>query len=1230
MEEAKSTFAPVAEHSREATKSQSTNTDGIVLPNHMKRLSLSTAAATPLPPSSPAGPPRAKQENLHNATPAALDHGARPPIRRAPSSSSLGSNDRSQTPALHKRASLNSLHVAGGATPPRSPAPRRTSSYYSSSPNMGARLNLQPPVEEPSRPPVTPVSVAHDYFAKELVLHQNDGENSENAETVVILQDDCYGHRYSRPRTSRANLGTIVERPERIHASVIGLATAYVRLGGRHAGGHTAPHPKKHPSASSPTPFKIHKTTRRMSLKSPAATAIHGAKWMNELSAMCDSAESKLALSGKELTRPVPAEQTNGNSYAERSKLHEGDLYLCAGSLDALEGALGGVCDGVDAVFNAGVAKRAFVCIRPPGHHCSADMPSGFCWLNNVHVGIGHAMLTHGLTHAAIIDFDLHHGDGSQSITWAHNTRIAGLPRNTPISKKTAIGYFSLHDINSYPCEMGDDEKVRNASLCIENAHGQTVWNVHLQPWKTDADFWALYEERYLVVLEKARAFLRLHSDRLRQAPTHPKPRAAIFLSAGFDASEWESPGMQRHQVNVPTEFYARFTRDVVTLSEEEGLGVEGRVISVLEGGYSDRALMSGVLSHLSGLSTSVSSSRPSSLSNGLGQEMGHELDKLATIGKFPRSSVDSRKGNIEAFDPAWWSLPHLEEIESLLSPRMPAAAPKRQRNETRPTYTSATQSYTAKIVSPPQGRRSIPGHGPSFAQASSSPSRAPTPPPPAVDWALAAHELSKLLVPSDRETRSCRAEDLNAEASRARRDRYSSIELPVDIPPTDAKQMQLREKRNKPTRYVTEETEEKPVTRANRRKTIADVTLLAQDDELLAAVSRNTEVEQNRRPSRRRSSAASSISSLHADQTLEYSLSSVVEDQSQQEPLVVKKSRVPANPGADLAKPKAIKKQPAVPRIPLNQTSTLRSLAAATSSHETGKAPLSVNDDLKNKDVDHLASGIKRMSIKLNVPPKQEQNAREAKAVSAPRGRPARTAAAKAAKPKSPIKSKASARVDLPPVEYPMNGGASLEPPILSAAVTDDLPVQALFLSEQAQQIPSQEGPKPMPPPSLAPIVPALPAYNFETGPTEFPQPGTETNKNADLGLKEMSLEPLTSSPPAPPVPSTPITAKRTRQDLPVFTSTSPISFGRPNEFSNNSDQTMVPSTKSKVEDADSLAPPPFTIQPTIENSMRLNERVALGPPLISQPPAGSGINKDKPVLSIWDIPDTPQGRKP
>lgn len=120
---------------------------------------------------------------------------------------------------------------------------------------------------------------------------------------------------------------------------------------------------------------------------------------------MCDLAESKLAMGGKELQRP---DMNRGPDRGPPQKLHEGDLYLCSESLEAIEGALGTVCEVVDAIFTS-AHRRAFVGVRPPGHHCSVSYPSGFCWVNNVHVRIMHAVLTHGLTHAVIIDFNLHH-----------------------------------------------------------------------------------------------------------------------------------------------------------------------------------------------------------------------------------------------------------------------------------------------------------------------------------------------------------------------------------------------------------------------------------------------------------------------------------------------------------------------------------------------------------------------------------------------------------------------------------------------------------------------------------------------------------------------------------------------------------------------------------------------------------------------------------------------------
>lgn len=1101
---------------------------------------------------------------------------------------------------------------------------------------MGARSPLPPPTEEPSRPPPTSASVAREFFAKELESHDAGGNAAQEPQAVAILQDDCYGHRFSRPRTSRANLSTIVERPERIHASVLGLATAYVRLGGRHAEGHAAPHPSKLPSNFSPPPFRIQKTARRLPLRSLAVTAIHGAQWMSELGQMCDAAESKLALSGKELSRPSATGQHNGSTHTEQPKLHEGDLYLCSESLHALEGALGGVCEGIDSVFREQGPKRAFVCIRPPGHHCSADMPSGFCWLNNVHVGIGHAVLTHGLTHAAIIDFDLHHGDGSQSIAWAHNSRVASMPKNVPVSKKTAIGYFSLHDINSYPCEMGDDDKVRNASLCIENAHGQNIWNVHLQSWKTEAEFWQLYEDKYSVILTKARDFLRIHAEKLRQAPTHPEPKAAIFLSAGFDASEWESPGMQRHQVNVPTSFYARFTRDVIALAEEEGLGVGGRIISVLEGGYSDRALMSGVLSHISGLAVSTGSPRQPVVGNRLSQEMSRRLGRLDINGDSLNGLANgTTKGGIEPFDSDWWSLSQLEEIEALVNPPAPVAAPKKQRTEVKTTYTSATQSYSAKIVSPPQGRRSFPGA--SLHQVPNS--RPPSPPPPVVNWATAAHELSKLLVPSDRETRSCKPEDLNAEASRARRDRYSTIGLPTSIqaPVVDAKRMQLRDRKGKTAHHGSDEEEEKLLSRANRRKTIADVSLLASDMEPESSLPNHH--AQPARHTRRRSSISSNASSMTAEKSSDFSRSSTID---KPEPFVVKRSRAPA-PRPEGAKPKPVKKQPPVPRFPSTSSTTtiLEDDSAPTlSTQENTMAGLAMNEELQSKDVNQLVSSMRTMSIKLHVPPRQEYEARESKPKVAPRGRPTKSAAPKKApKPSSPTKAKDKAVKDNPPRDLPterlivqqlphpaidsgfLQDATAIAPPPGSAhslqsaasAMSADVP-SSLAPAFDRPPIPASENAVEVPAPSL-PDVNNQEGVRMET-PRRVPQSAV---------VAQMQSPEVTN-------PDTPITVKRTRQELPVFTATSPISFATPNALPSSIDQ-AIPQASPSASGPNQDALPPSPEVPDLTPPAHPQRCMPREEQVVEQHSLKTTVKIEEerqPSGSIWDVPDTPQPQRP
>ncbi|KAE8373221.1 hypothetical protein BDV26DRAFT_285314 [Aspergillus bertholletiae] len=896
----------------DAFASPTTTNDPVNRSHGMNNVSM---LATPLPVSSPGQPSSSSLLSPANVPSRSKTPQVHTAPRRISSSSSLADDDRSSS--LKKRSSTTSLRsVRNGSrtsTSPHRSVSQRSSSSLSSSPtattltsnaNMLSKKSRPAKANEPPTP--TAASIATDHFQREVELHQSADLQSQ---TLVVIHDACYGHRFSRPRASRAALGSIVERPERIQASVLGVSAAYVRLAHRYDGGRFTPHPDVNLDELPVPPFQICRTTRSMALSSPAVTHVHGSRWMDDLKTMCDAAESRLALNGKELVRPPSVGKDSAKENAP--SLHEGDLYLCSESLNAFEGALGGVCEGVDAVFGPKSTKRAFVCIRPPGHHCSSDHPSGFCWINNVHVGISYAAMTHGLTHAAILDFDLHHGDGSQEIAWEQNRKAAAASRGAANYKKTAIGYFSLHDINSYPCETGELEKVRNASVCIDKAHGQSIWNVHLEQWKTEVEFWDLYASKYVVLIEKARAFLRSHTERLASTPNGPPPVAAIFISAGFDASEWEGAGMQRHNMNVPTEFYAKFTADVVRMAEEEGLGVDGRIVSVLEGGYSNRALTTGVLSHLSGLRDATSclvSGDVDGSADRLTAEMTSRLGLLDIAANAQRSSGPP------AYDSRWWSPALLEELEALAYPP-PALKP---REKSTPTYFAPTQSFTAKVVTTPRDRRST---------GSQISVETDTPP------------LPSILIPSHRQTTSCRPEDLNAEATRLRRERQTAAKH-SSAPPSGNEESRMKLRTRKPKAPLPEipnaETSRQQAVRNNRRTTIERASDLPD-------------------PSFDKKSAASTIISTPENKA------------------PIEKTVRSASRAATPKRPSSPKMAPPVPRVPSVYTNLSAGEAAAITPVESR----SLSEGLPTTpqdDVDSLTTGVRKLNIKLKVPERERQ----------------------------------------------------------------------------------------------------------------------------------------------------------------------------------------------------------------------------------------------------------------
>ncbi len=224
----------------------------------------------------------------------------------------------------------------------------------------------------------------------------------------------------------------------------------------------------------------------------------------------------------------------------------DGDTYLSAGSLDAAFRAVGGACAAVDAVV-AGTARNAFVAARPPGHHAETETAMGFCLFGTVAIAAKRALDHHGLSRLAIVDFDVHHGNGSQDLLW-HEPRAL---------------FCSSHQMPLYP-GSGSPREV--------GAHGQIV-NLPLRDGSGGGSMRAGYEA---VIFPRIAAF---------------RPEL-ILVSAGFDAHaddplaglEWQA------------EDFAWLTHRICDLADTF---CHGRVVSCLEGGYDLPALTASVAAHV-------------------------------------------------------------------------------------------------------------------------------------------------------------------------------------------------------------------------------------------------------------------------------------------------------------------------------------------------------------------------------------------------------------------------------------------------------------------------------------------------------------------------------------------------------------------------------------------------------------------------------------------------------
>lgn len=444
-------------------------------------------------------------------------------------------------------------------------------------------------------------------------------DRAQVSKTGIFLQEKCYLHRYIRNK----DLSGIVERPERLRAVALGLAAALARFE------EDDPTTRRGQDGRQETPpagtDEGEQLTRAMSQLDiePASEVTSGPCHVIVSEATC-SLQSHPGVSFIHANQE--AQLVDGQDYlsrlrtwAEQSEvkvsegaseipehLAQGDLYLCPESIDAMSGAVATVCQAVDEVVrtktNTNWSPRAFVAIRPPGHHCGEDTPSGFCFINNVAVGAAHAFLQHNINRIIIFDIDLHHGNGTQKIAWSLNSaaqRASLMPPESGVGLGPQIYYSSLHDILSYPCEDGNPDLVRDASISLGGAHGQYIENVHLEPYASEEDFHEdLYPQYYNRLFGQARRFVK--------AANAVSDNTLVFISCGFDACQHEYTYMSRHDRKVPVSFYERFAQDARLFAEEVA---GGKLVSVLEGGYSDKALMSGAMAHLAGLAAAHESS---------------------------------------------------------------------------------------------------------------------------------------------------------------------------------------------------------------------------------------------------------------------------------------------------------------------------------------------------------------------------------------------------------------------------------------------------------------------------------------------------------------------------------------------------------------------------------------------------------------------------------------------
>ncbi len=225
------------------------------------------------------------------------------------------------------------------------------------------------------------------------------------------------------------------------------------------------------------------------------------------------------------------------------------DTTMGPHSLDAALRAAGGACAAIDAICK-GEATNAFVLARPPGHHAPPDRAMGFCLFNSAAVAAMHARAAHGLTRVAVVDFDVHHGNGTEAAFWHDENAF----------------YASSHEWPQYPGTGRESDR----------GGFDNVVNTPLATGASGEDFRRAWGERILPALADF-------------APDF------LVISAGFDAHRADPLG----GLTLTEADFDWVTRELLGVAKSAS---QGRVVSLLEGGYDLKALAASVAAHVTAL----------------------------------------------------------------------------------------------------------------------------------------------------------------------------------------------------------------------------------------------------------------------------------------------------------------------------------------------------------------------------------------------------------------------------------------------------------------------------------------------------------------------------------------------------------------------------------------------------------------------------------------------------